>query len=78
MKPIETLFWLGTAGILYMTANCIVKNVARDVIHDIERHEIEKKERRRWLDGRSVYIAIITTGNALRTCNFSFISITVY
>jgi hypothetical protein len=24
--------------------------VARDIIHDIERHEIEKKERRRWLD----------------------------
>ncbi|HEU4447592.1 MAG TPA: hypothetical protein VFR94_23160 [Nitrososphaeraceae archaeon] len=27
MKPIETLFWLGTAGVLYMTANNIVKNV---------------------------------------------------
>jgi hypothetical protein len=50
MKPVETLFWLGTAGVLYMTANCVVKNVARDIIHDIERHEIERKERRRWLD----------------------------
>ena len=27
MKPIETLFWLGTAGVLYMAANSIVKNV---------------------------------------------------
>jgi hypothetical protein len=32
MKPIETLFWLGTAGVLYMTANTIVKNVTRDTI----------------------------------------------
>ena len=31
MKPIETLFWLGTAGVLYMAANSIVKNVAKDV-----------------------------------------------
>lgn len=50
MKPIETFFWLGTAGVLYMTANTIVKNVARDVIYDIERYHIERKERRRWLD----------------------------
>lgn len=50
MKPIETLFWLGTAGVLYVAANTIVKNVARDIIHDIERHEIEKREHRRWLD----------------------------
>ena len=42
MKPIETLFWLGTAGVLYMTANNIVKNVTRDVIKDFER-----KDRRR-------------------------------
>ena len=27
MKPIETIFWLGTAGVLYMAANNIVKNV---------------------------------------------------
>jgi hypothetical protein len=50
MKPIETLFWLGTAGVLYVAANTIVKNVARDIIHDIKRHEIERRERRRWLD----------------------------
>jgi len=37
MKPVETLFWLGTAGILYMAANNIVKNVTRDIIKDIER-----------------------------------------
>ena len=41
-KPIETLFWLGTAGVLYLTANHIVKNVARDVFRDHER-----KDRRR-------------------------------
>jgi hypothetical protein len=50
MKPIETLFWLGTAGVLYMTANTIVKNVAKDIIHDFEKHDIERRERRRWLD----------------------------
>jgi hypothetical protein len=42
MKPIETLFWLGTAGVLYMAANNIVKNVTRDIIKDHER-----KDRRR-------------------------------
>jgi hypothetical protein len=36
--------------VLYMAANTIVKNVTRDIIHDIERHEIARKERRRWLD----------------------------
>ncbi len=29
MKPIETIFWLGTAGVLYIAANNIVKNVAK-------------------------------------------------
>ena len=29
MKPIETLFWLGTAGVLYLAAGNIVKNVTR-------------------------------------------------
>jgi hypothetical protein len=24
--------------------------VARDIIHDFEKHDIERKERRRWLD----------------------------
>jgi hypothetical protein len=43
MKPVETLFWLGTAGILYMTANNIVKNVTRDIIKDIERKEHHKR-----------------------------------
>ena len=36
-KPIETLFWLGTAGVLYLTASHIVKNVANDVIRDLTR-----------------------------------------
>jgi hypothetical protein len=31
MKPLETIFWLGTAGVLYMAANNIVKNVTKDV-----------------------------------------------
>jgi hypothetical protein len=35
MKPLETLFWLGTAGVLYMAANTIVKNVAKDVVKDV-------------------------------------------
>ena len=35
MKPIETIFWLGTAGVLYMAANSIVENVAKDVVKDV-------------------------------------------
>ena len=35
MKPIETIFWLGTAGVLYIAANSIVKNVAKDVVKDV-------------------------------------------
>jgi hypothetical protein len=35
MKPLETLFWLGTAGVLYMAANNIVKNVAKEVVKDV-------------------------------------------
>jgi hypothetical protein len=35
MKPLETIFWLGTAGMLYMAANNIVKNVAKDVVKDV-------------------------------------------
>lgn len=35
MKPLEVVFWLGTAGVLYMTANSIVKNVAKDVARDV-------------------------------------------
>ena len=35
MKPLETLFWLGTAGVLYMAANNIVKNVVKDVVKDV-------------------------------------------
>jgi hypothetical protein len=50
MKTLETLFRIGTAGVLYITANTIVKNVARDIIHDFEKYEIERRERRRWLD----------------------------
>jgi hypothetical protein len=35
MKPLEAVFWLGTAGVLYITANRIVKNVAKDVAQDV-------------------------------------------
>ena len=35
MKPLETIFWLGTAGMLYMAANNIVKNVVKDVVKDV-------------------------------------------
>ncbi len=42
MKPLETLFWLGTAGVLYMAANNIVKNVAKDVVKDVSK-ETEKR-----------------------------------
>jgi len=35
MKPLETIFWLGTAGVLYMAANNIVKNVAKDIVKDV-------------------------------------------
>jgi hypothetical protein len=50
-KPIETLFWLGTAGALYLAANHIVKNVANDVIRDLTKGDVfrdhERKDRRR-------------------------------
>jgi hypothetical protein len=50
-KPIETLFWLGTAGVLYMAASHIVKNVANDVIRDLTRGNVfrdhKRKDRRR-------------------------------
>ncbi|HEV2877169.1 MAG TPA: hypothetical protein VGW09_07825 [Nitrososphaeraceae archaeon] len=36
-KPIETLLWLGTAGVLYLTASHIVKNVANDVVRAVTR-----------------------------------------
>jgi len=35
MKPLEAVFWLGTAGVLYIIANRIVKNVAKDVVKDV-------------------------------------------
>ena len=38
MKPLEAIFWLGTAGVLYMTANSIVKNVAKDVFKRTVQH----------------------------------------
>jgi hypothetical protein len=51
MKPIETLFWLGTAGVLYLAAGNIVKNVTREVIKDLGRgdviRDLERKDRRR-------------------------------
>jgi hypothetical protein len=43
MKPVEALFWLGTAGFLYMAANNIVKNVTQDIIKDIERKEHRRR-----------------------------------
>jgi hypothetical protein len=42
MKPLETIFWLGTARVLYMAANNIVKNVAKDVVKDVFK-ETEKR-----------------------------------
>jgi hypothetical protein len=42
MKPLETIFWLGTAGVLYMAANNIVKNVGKDVVKDLFK-ETEKR-----------------------------------
>lgn len=42
MKPLETIFWLGTAGVLYMAASNIVKNVAKDVVKDVFK-ETEKR-----------------------------------
>jgi cytochrome c-type biogenesis protein CcmH/NrfG len=32
MKPLEAIFWLGTACVLYRTADKIVKNVTRDIL----------------------------------------------
>ncbi|HEY9385526.1 MAG TPA: hypothetical protein VIP70_00670 [Nitrososphaeraceae archaeon] len=50
-KPIETLFWLGTAGVLYLAASHIVKNVTNEVIRDLTRGNVfrdhERKDRRR-------------------------------
>ena len=45
MKPIETLFWLGTAGVLYMAANSIVKNVAKDVAKDLFKGTVKRSDR---------------------------------
>ena len=42
MKPIETLFWLGTAGVLYIAANSIVKNVAKDVAKDVFKETVKR------------------------------------
>jgi hypothetical protein len=47
MKPLETIFWLGTAGVLYMTANSIVKNVAKDVVKDVFKGTGKHSYRRR-------------------------------
>ena len=51
MKPLETIFWLGTAGVLYMAANNIVKNVAKDVVKDVFKEPAKRSERSRciWL-----------------------------
>ena len=47
MKPIETIFWLGTAGVLYMAANSIVKNVAKDVAKDVFKETEKHSDRSR-------------------------------
>jgi hypothetical protein len=44
MKPIETIFWLGTAGVLYMAANNIVKNVAKDVVKDVFKKTVKHND----------------------------------
>jgi hypothetical protein len=45
MKPLEAIFWLGTAGVLYMTANNIVKNIAIDVAKDIFKETGKRSDR---------------------------------
>ena len=47
MKPIETLFWLGTAGVLYLAANNIVKNVAKDVTKDVFKGAVKRSNHNR-------------------------------
>jgi hypothetical protein len=47
MKPLEAIFWLGTAGVLYMTANRIVKNVAKDVAKDAFKGTVQHSDRNR-------------------------------
>jgi hypothetical protein len=49
MKPLETLFWLGTAGVLYMAANTIVKNVAKDVVKDVLKETQRRSDHNRCL-----------------------------
>jgi hypothetical protein len=44
MKPIETIFWLGTAGVLHMAANNIVKNVAKDVVKDVFKKTVKHND----------------------------------
>ena len=44
MKPLETLFWLGTAGVLHMAANNIVKNVTKDVVKDILKETVRRRD----------------------------------
>jgi hypothetical protein len=44
MKPLETLFWLGTAGALYMAAHCIVKNLAKDVVKDVFKETVRRRD----------------------------------
>jgi hypothetical protein len=44
MKPLETIFWLGTAGVLYMAANNIVKNVAKDVVKDVFKGTVKRDD----------------------------------
>jgi hypothetical protein len=44
MKPLETIFWLGTAGALYLAANCIAKNVAKDVLKDVFKEPVKRRD----------------------------------
>jgi hypothetical protein len=47
MKPLETIFWLGTAGVLYMAANSIVKNVAKDVAKNVFKETVRRRDHNR-------------------------------
>jgi hypothetical protein len=44
MKPIETIFWIGTVGVLYMAANNIVKNVAKDIVNDVFKKTVKHND----------------------------------
>jgi len=47
MKPLEAIFWLGTAGVLYMANK--VKNIAKDVVKDVFKETGKFSERSRYI-----------------------------